>query len=71
MIYPVSTCNKFDSRDHRWCLYFNFEKLTKLLHYRPASMADNLGPGPTFLMSEPKPSQFKVITQVEESSTLR
>ena len=34
-------------------------------------MADNLGPAHTFLMSEPKPSQFKVITQVEESSTLR
>ena len=35
-------------------------------------MADNMeGPGHTFLMSDPKSSQYKVITQVEEASTLR
>ena len=35
-------------------------------------MADNLeGPGHPSLMSEPKSSQYKVITQVEEAGTLR
>ena len=36
-------------------------------------MADNMegAGGHTFLMSDPKPSQYKVITQVEEATTLR
>ena len=29
------------------------------------------GAAHTFLMSDPKPSQYKVITEVEEASTLR
>ena len=36
-------------------------------------MADNLegAGGHTFLMSDPKSSQYKVISQVEEAGTLR
>ena len=35
-------------------------------------MADNVEvAGDTFLMSDPKASQYKVITQVEETSALR
>ena len=65
MIYPVSTCNKFDCRD-AWILIYTY----LLLHYRSVTgglMADDMEGPVGSLMS----SQYKVLTQVEEPGGLR